>query len=239
MSPCNHKNLRGNLVGNLRGNNVSLEKLSYDHFDGLYAAIEDGELWKIRETIIPHPDQLERFFELANAGMRRGKERVYAIIDLNTGQVAGSTRFREINIAHKKAVIGPTFLGRSWQRTHVNTEAKYLMLKHAFESMGLNRIELLCDVLNTRSRKAITRLGAKEEGIIRQHLIMPDGRIRDSVIHSILRQEWPAAKISLEQSLWRNKGKRPAIASINNSTGKAPAARLHSRVLPFAPRSCQ
>ena len=115
--------------------------------------------------------------------------------------VPRSTRFRCIEIAHRRVEIGATFIARSWQRTHINTEAKYLMLRHAFEQWRCNRVEFMTDVLNTRSRNAISRLGAREEGILRSHMVMRDGRIRDSVLFSITGQEWPQVRRSLEQKL--------------------------------------
>jgi N-acetyltransferase len=125
----------------------------------------------------------------------------FAIIDKGTHKIAGSTRFMKANLPNKRAEIGFTFLGKSWQKTRINTEAKLLMLSHAFETMGLNRIELLTDYLNTRSRNAILRLGAKEEGILRNHMVMPDGRVRDSVIYSIINHEWAGVKQHLNFKL--------------------------------------
>lgn len=189
--------------GSLQGNGVWLEPLKRDHLPWLAEAIRDGELWRLTVTDIPHPDELAGYLQQVEAGVRQGTHSVFAIVDLKTSRVAGCTRFRAIDMIHKKAVIGPTFIGRSWQGSHVNTETKYLMLKHAFERWKLNRIELRCDRLNTRSRNAIRTLGATEEGIIRQHLIMPDGRIRDTVVHSILRREWASVKSRLEAKMAR------------------------------------
>lgn len=183
----------------LNGAGVKLEPLSVSHLNDLSAVIQKGELWKMQETVIPGPNELETFLIAAETSFLKGEALVFAIIDTTTHRIAGSTRFREINIVHKKAIIGPTFLGMDFQRSHVNTEAKYLMLNHAFEVWGLNRIELFCDVLNIHSRNAIKRLGAREEGIIRNDLIMPNGRIRDSVMHSIIREDWPYVKASLEE----------------------------------------
>jgi RimJ/RimL family protein N-acetyltransferase len=127
----------------------------------------------------------------------------FATIDKATNKVVGSTRFMKANLANKRVEIGFTFLGTSWQKTHINTEAKLLMLTHAFETMALNRVELLTDFLNTTSRNAILRLGAKEEGILRNHMIMPDGRVRDSVIYSIISNEWAGVKQHLNAKLNR------------------------------------
>ncbi len=188
----------------LIGDNILLAPLSRRHLSGLAVAINDGELWKLTEIVIPHPDHLEKYLQdIETTFQRQGDELVFVIIDLSTRQVVGSTRFRAVNLDHKKAVIGPTFIARSWQRSYANSEAKYLMLKHAFEVWELNRVELLCDALNIKSRKAIRRLGAKEEGVIRQHRIMPDGRIRDTVLHSILQSEWLNVKQNMEDRMQR------------------------------------
>ena len=184
----------------LSGIGVTLEPISYAHLSGLSAVIRKSEMWKIKETIIPHPDELEDYLLQAQEGYSKSEEMVYVIIDTTTHQVAGSTRFRNININHKKAIVGPTFIGVDFQRSHVNTEAKYIMLNHAFENWHLNRVELYCDVLNIRSRNAIKRLGAREEGIIRNDQVMPDGRVRNSVMHSIISEDWPEVEKSLEAS---------------------------------------
>jgi RimJ/RimL family protein N-acetyltransferase len=128
-------------------------------------------------------------------------ELAFATIDKASGRIAGSTRFRNIELPHRRVEIGFTFLARSFQRTHVNTEAKLLMLRHAFEVWGVNRVELLTDFLNDKSRAAIARIGAKQEGILRSHMVMRDGRIRDSVIFGITAGEWPEVRASLAQKL--------------------------------------
>jgi len=184
---------------NLIGIGVRLEPLSTSHINGLSTIIRNNSLWKMKETVIPHSNKLGDFLFEAETGFLRGESLVFAIIDTTTQRVAGCTRFRNISVAHKKAVIGPTFIGVDFQRTHVNTEAKYLMLNHAFEVWRFNRIELICDVLNVRSRNAIIRLGAIEEGIIRSDQVMPDGRIRDSALHSIIREGWLKVKSGLEE----------------------------------------
>ncbi|MBI3899674.1 MAG: GNAT family N-acetyltransferase [Gammaproteobacteria bacterium] len=191
----------------LEGETVRLEPLALRHAPGLAKAIADGELWKISVTVVPHPDDLSHFFDAAESAFINGRELAFAVIDKASDAIAGSTRFRCIECAHRRVEIGFTFLGKSWQRTHVNTEAKYLMLRHAFESWQCNRVELLTDVLNTSSRNAIVRIGAKEEGIVRSHMVMRDGRVRDSVMFSIVRSEWPVVKQALEQSLTGRKVK--------------------------------
>ena len=185
----------------LRGRRIALEPLSADHLTGLAAAIRDGELWAIPVTLVPHPDELPEFLRHAEARYAAQLERAFATIDLERGAVVGSTRFMEIDRDHRRVEIGFTFLARSWQRTHVNTEAKYLMLRHAFDEWECNRVELITDALNAKSRQAILRLGAKEEGVMRNHMVMRGGRVRDSMLYSIIRSEWPAVRSGLEAKM--------------------------------------
>jgi RimJ/RimL family protein N-acetyltransferase len=186
----------------LEGQHVRLEPLDTRHKDGLYQAISDGELWKIFVTLVPHPDDIDQFLSNAKSAQERGDGLTFATIDKSgNGQIAGSTRFMKADLPNKRVEIGFTFLGKTWQRSRINTEAKLLMLTHAFETLEMNRVELLTDYLNTASRRAISRLGAKEEGILRNHMLMPDGRERDSVLFSIVKNEWPGVKQNLEYKL--------------------------------------
>ncbi len=185
----------------LRGRRILLEPLHEKHLPGLELAVADGELWAIPVTFVPRPEQLPDFLADARAQYEAQLERQFAVIELGGGTVVGSTRFMNISRINGRVEIGFTFLARSWQRTHVNTEAKYLMLSHAFDVWGCNRVEFLTHALNTQSRRAILRIGASEEGVLRDHMIMRDGRLRDSVIHSILRTEWPAVRRTLEQRM--------------------------------------
>lgn len=185
----------------LESSRVRLEPLDQRHAAGLTQAIEDGELWKIPVTVVPHPRDLNTFFEAAETAFQLQRELAFATIDKRSGAVVGSTRFRCIEHAHRRLEIGFTFLAQSHQRSHINTEAKYLMLEHAFEHWRCNRVELLTDVLNERSRAAITRIGATQEGIVRSHMIMRDGRVRDSVLFSIVACEWPEVKQTLAEKI--------------------------------------
>lgn len=185
----------------LRGTRVALEPLGAAHLPGLAAAIADGQLWSIPVTLVPHPNDLSEFLRHAEARYAAQLERPFATLDLASGEVVGSTRFMAINREHRRVEIGFTFIAQRWQRSYVNTEAKYLMLRHAFEEWDCNRVELITDVLNTRSRQAIARLGATEEAILRSHMIMRDGRIRDSVLYSVIRSEWPRVKSGLEAKI--------------------------------------
>lgn len=188
----------------LRGGRVALEPLSARHLPGLAAAIEDGQLWKIPVTLVPRPEELNDFLRQAEERYAAQQERAFATIDLASGTIVGSTRFMAINRHNRRVEIGFTFLAQRWQRSYVNTEAKYLMLRHAFEEWACNRVEFLTDVLNVKSRTAILRLGAKEEGVMRSHMIMRDGRIRDSVLYSVIASEWPAVKCGLEAKIARS-----------------------------------
>ena len=186
----------------LEGKHVRLEPLGDQHKDGVCQAISDGELWDLFVTIVPHPDDIDQFLANAKSAHERGEGLAFATIAKGgNDQVAGSTRFMAANLANQRVEVGFTFLGKSWQRSPINTEAKLLMLTHAFESLGLNRVEFMTDYLNTSSRQAILRLGAKEEGVRRNHMVMPNGRVRDSVVFSILKNEWPGVKQNLEYKL--------------------------------------
>jgi RimJ/RimL family protein N-acetyltransferase len=186
----------------LQGKHVRLEPLDEAlHRIGLAAAINDGELWALPVTVVPHPDDLGGFFADAEAAFAAGHELPFATIDQASGRIAGSTRFRMIDAGNRRAEIGFTFVAASWQRTHVNTEAKLLMLGHAFETWQLNRVELITDARNDRSQTAIRRLGATREGLLRSHMVMRDGFVRDSMVFSIIEPEWPAVRLNLEERL--------------------------------------
>jgi RimJ/RimL family protein N-acetyltransferase len=182
----------------LVGRRVRLEPLASTHLPGLAQAIHDGQLWEIPVTFVPHPNDLPAFLANAESAHAAGRELAFATVDVQSSRVVGSTRFRCIEAAHRRVEIGFTFLGASWQRTHINTEAKYLMLSHAFEAWGCHRVELLTDERNSKSRNAIARLGAREEGILRKHMVMRDGYVRNSVMYSIVSTEWPEVKAALE-----------------------------------------
>ena len=182
----------------LEGDHVRLEPLDEKHREGLCEAILDGELWKIPVTFVPHPDELDDFLAEAHEMQAGGEGLAFATVDKESDRVAGSTRFMFADLPHKRTEIGFTFLAKSFQRTALNTEAKLLMLQHAFEVMELNRVELITDHFNFASQKAIRRIGAKHEGILRNHMVMRDGRIRDSIVFSIIRSEWPGVKSHLQ-----------------------------------------
>jgi RimJ/RimL family protein N-acetyltransferase len=186
----------------LEGQYVRLEPLLPAHEEPLIAAASDGELWNSTVTIVPSsPARMIDYIQAALDGQATGKELPFVVTRKSTNQVVGSTRFYEIRPHDRAVAIGYTWLAKSAQRTAVNTESKLLLLTHAFEHWRCNRVELITDVLNQQSRAAILRLGAKQEGILRRHLILPSGRIRDSVIFSIIVDEWPEVKARLAESL--------------------------------------
>jgi len=197
----------------LEGEHVRLEPLSPAHEEALIAAASDGELWKSTVTIVPSsPATMIDYIQAALAGQATGKELPFVIIRKSgpgvppvktSGEVVGTTRFYEIRPHDRAVAIGYTWLAKSAQRTAVNTESKLLMLAHAFDNWRCNRVELITDVLNQQSRAAILRLGATQEGILRKHLILPGGRIRDSVIFSIIADEWADVKSRLREKLRR------------------------------------
>ena len=188
---------------------MRLEPLTQAHAEPLIAAASDGELWNTQVTIIPSRAGMKDYIEFALDGLARGRELPFVIVrrdwsasgSLARDEVVGTTRFYEIRPQDRAAAIGYTWLAKSAQRTLVNTESKLLLLTHAFEHWRCNRVELITDVLNEQSRAAILRLGAKQEGILRKHLILPSGRVRDSVIFSILDDEWPEVKERLQNRL--------------------------------------
>ncbi|BCE00158.1 GNAT family N-acetyltransferase [Marinicellulosiphila megalodicopiae] len=185
----------------LQGQHVRLEPLSFEHKQGICDAIKDGDLNELFFTLVPHPDNVDAFIQIAIDQFENDFGLTFATIDIKSGKVIGSTRFMQYQPAHKKCEIGFTFIAKSFQKSAINTEAKLLMLTHGFETMQLIRMEFLTDYMNTTSRNAILRLGAKQEGILRNDRIMPNGRIRDSVIFSIISNEWAGVKQNLNFKL--------------------------------------
>lgn len=180
---------------------MRLEPLTQAHAEPLIAAAGDGELWNTQVTIIPESAGMKDYIQTALDGQSRGSELPFVIISKLSNQIVGTTRFYEIFPADRRAAIGYTWLAKSAQRTPINTEAKLLLLTHAFKTWKCVRVELVTDVLNEQSRAAILRLGAKQEGILRKHLILPSGRVRDSVVFSIVDDEWPEVKERIEKRL--------------------------------------
>lgn len=191
----------------LEGTHVRLEPLRFAHIDALYAATADPELWQWTVAQVRNRDEMRRFIEKALLQTRQGTSVAFLTVERATGAVAGTTRFMNYSRPDRRVEIGSTVVGKAWQRTAINTEAKLLMLTHAFERLRLLRVELKTDRLNTRSRAAIARLGAIEEGTLRQHVKTEAGRQRDSVYFSITHEEWPGVKAGLSEKLARSPGR--------------------------------
>ncbi len=187
----------------LEGRHVRLEPLTRDHVDALWSVADDPDLWRHTLTRIRTRDELAAYVLAALAEQALGTALPLATIDRATGRVAGSTRFINVSQRDLRVEIGHTFVGRAFQRTAVNTEAKLLMLRHAFETWGCVRVELRTAARNERSRAAIRRLGAVEEGVLRRHARMHDGTWRDTVFYGVLDSEWPAVRARLEELLAR------------------------------------
>jgi N-acetyltransferase len=185
----------------LEGAHVRLEPLTRAHLAGLAEVGLDEELWRWIPMPVRTPEEMAAYIETAVNEQERGVALPFAIVEQVTGRAIGSTRYGNIERTHHRVEIGWTWVARQWQRTAINTEAKYLLLRHAFESLGCKRVELKTDSLNEKSRAAILRIGAKEEGIFRNHMITSSGRIRHTVYFSVIDSEWPAVKASLEAKL--------------------------------------
>jgi len=186
---------------NLEGPTIRLEPLTPAHLDGLCDAGLDPELWRLTVSRIRTRADMARYLDEALTEQRAGTALPFATVWRATGRVIGSTRFGNASPPNRRVEIGWTWLARPWQRTGANTEAKYLMLRQAFEQWGCIRVELKTSALNQRSRAAILRIGAREEVILRHHMINEDGSLRDSVFFSLLADEWPQAKGRLEGML--------------------------------------
>lgn len=185
----------------LEGTFVRLEPLGVGHLDGLCEVGMDDELWRWTTTSALSRDAMRKYIETALAWHAAGSAIPFATVERNSARVIGSTRFANMDRTNRRLEIGWTWVARPWQRTAANTEAKLLMLTHAFETLQCLRVEFKTDALNERSRKALRRIGAIEEGTLRKHIITESGRVRDSVYFSILDSEWPQVKLRLSQRL--------------------------------------
>lgn len=185
----------------LEGRHVRLEPLSLNHHAQLCQVGLDEDLVRWTESYRPTLEGVREYIETALALQARGIALPFAVVSKEAGRAIGSTRYGNVDRANRRVEIGWTWYGREYQRTAVNTESKYLLLRHAFETLGCIRVELKTDALNERSRRAILRIGAKEEGIFRHHILMPSGRIRDTAYFSIIDDEWPDVKTRLEEML--------------------------------------
>ncbi len=182
---------------NLSARGIELVPLALDHEAGLRAAAADGELWNIRVTSVPEPENTRRYIEDALRMREEGNRFPFAVTDEATGTVLGSTSYHDIVPAVRRVEIGWTWYARRCQRTHINTTAKLLLLTHAFETLGCHVVGWRTDNFNHASQKAIERLGARKDGVIRGHALRRDGTIRDTVMYSLRSGEWPEAKAQL------------------------------------------
>lgn len=181
----------------LRDRGVRLEPLALSHEAGLIAAATDGELWKIRVTSVPEPQEVRSYIEAALQGREQGHRFAFAVLDDATGKVLGTTSYHDIVPAIGRLEIGYTWYAKSVQRTHVNTSAKLLLLAHAFGTLACHVVGLRTDNFNFASQRAIERLGAKKDGVIRGHALRRDGTIRDTVMYSMRSGEWPEVRAQL------------------------------------------
>jgi RimJ/RimL family protein N-acetyltransferase len=184
----------------LAGRHVTLEPLQAEHAADLRAAVADGELWRLWFTTVPQPDQVEAYIETALAGQAAGIDLPFVVRDA-AGTVVGSTRYCHIESANQRLEIGYTWYAKRVQRTALNTEAKLLLLGHAFEKLDAIAVEFRTNWFNFRSREAIARLGAKQDGVLRNAMRMPGGGFRDTVVFSIIESEWPIVKTNLMHKL--------------------------------------
>ena len=187
----------------LEGHGVRLEPLSATHESGIAAAVTDGRLWELFFTSVPEPDAAGRYIADALAGQQAGHMLPWAVRELESGDVVGSTRYHDVVASIDRVEIGYTWYAARWQRSHVNSACKLLLLAHAFETLGCRVVGLRTDNFNFRSQRAIEAIGAKRDGVIRHHQARKDGTVRDSVMYSILASEWSDVKRHLLTRLAR------------------------------------
>jgi N-acetyltransferase len=205
----------------LEGSVVRLEPLSIDHLPGLTAIGLDGELWRWTLNVNQTPGEMRGYVEKALAAAEEGTEVPFAIVERSSRRVIGSTRFLSIDPHHRRLEIGYTWIAPAWQRTAVNTEAKLLLLTHAFNALGALRVEFKTDSLNEKSRAALLGIGAKEEGTLRNHMVTDTGRRRHSVYFSVIEEEWPQVRQHLEARLTRINAQAQADADAAAATAAA------------------
>jgi RimJ/RimL family protein N-acetyltransferase len=188
----------------LEGRGVRLEPLSRAHEEGLLAAAGDGKLWELWFAAVPHPQEMSAYVGTALDGQREGHMLPWAVRDLASGTIVGTTRYHDVVPEIDRVEIGYTWYAERWQRTRVNTSCKLLLLAHAFDALGCKVVGLRTDSFNFPSQRAIEGLGAKKDGVIRHFRLRPDGTVRDTVMYSILASEWPDVRRHLELRLDRH-----------------------------------
>lgn len=187
----------------LDGQFIRLEPLTITHHAGLCEVGLEGDLWRWTPKQVKNPEEMKLYIEEALTAQAAGTALPFASMERATNRVIGSTRFGNIDGPNRRVEIGWTWLGLQWQRTAANTEAKYLMLSHAFEQWNCHRVEFKTDSLNETSRRALLRIGAREEGTLRNHMLTDTGRLRHTVYYSVVDAEWPGVKRSLRRRLYR------------------------------------
>ncbi len=195
----------------LEGHGVRLEPLEPRHAADLAAAAADGALWELWFTVVPAPTETQSYVELALTRLQEGKMLPWAVRDAASGKIVGSTRYHDIAPAIDRVEIGYTWYAKSWQRSHVNTSSKLLLLTHAFETVGCKVVGFRTDKFNFTSQRAIEALGAKKDGVIRHFGTRRDGSARDVVMYSIIASEWPEVKLHLTRRLERHGAGRGAV----------------------------
>ena len=187
----------------LEGYFVKLVPLEPTHKNGLLSAASDGKLWELWFTSVPSADAIDNYINTALSNKQSGKEFPFTVIDKASGKIIGCTRFYNIEASNRRLEIGYTWYAKSYQRTGANSECKFLMLQYAFENLDCMAVQFMTDWFNKPSRHAIARLGAKQDGVLRHHRLNQDGSIRDTVVFSILAQEWAGVKKNLEMRLYK------------------------------------
>lgn len=196
----------------MRFNGVRLEPLALSHEDGLRAAVQDGELWRIRVTSAPEPADVRAYIEAALEQRSQGKRFAFAVLDDDSGRVLGTSSYHDILPEVRRVEIGYTWYAQSVQRSHVNTSAKLMLMGHAFDTLNCHVVGWRTDCFNFASQRAIERLGAKKDGVIRGHALRRDGSIRDTVMYSLRSGEWPESRAQLLDQLQRHGGLTNAVA---------------------------
>ena len=185
----------------LRGARASVVPLAHDHANDLADALRDGELWKLWYTSIPSPDRLADFIGQRLAAQQKGAVLPFAVIDNVTGKAVGMTNYLNVDADHRRVEIGGTWYRKSVQRSELNTQCKLMLLTHAFDTLNCIAVEFRTHFFNHQSRRAIERLGAKQDGILRSHQVAPNGSLRDTVVFSIIASEWPTVRGHLTYQL--------------------------------------
>ncbi len=188
----------------LNGYGVRLEPMSMAHADGLRMAARDGELWKLRVTSVPEPEQTEAYIQTALDGLKAGHRVPFAVVDEKSGKVIGSSSYHDIIAPVARLEIGYTWYAKSMQRTHVNTACKLMLMTHAFDTLGAGVVGWRTDNYNFASQRAIERLGAKKDGVIRHHALRRDGTVRDTVMYSVIAGEWAEVRNHLLYQMHRH-----------------------------------